>query len=356
MEQQTKKRFIINTVFAGLVGLIIYISGRFLFQYLFPFVIATLLAWAVQRPAAFVSSRSKLKKGACAALIAALIYISFAVALFFVFSRIGVALRGVLKELPELLDFVEDIVIRLKNALSSFSGGISDKTAHRINEMALEMISNFKSSASKWVSDTATSFAGRLPSFLLGSIVTLVAGCYIAKDFDGLSRFLQKLSGENVYCNFIKVKNIFVTSIFKIIKGYLILMLLTFLELVLGLMLLNVNYAVLVALVVSLIDLLPVFGAGTVLIPWSIAEFLADNSGRGIGILVLYISVCIIRNFSEPKIIGSQIGINPLFTLIAMFAGLKIFGFWGLILFPLTLIVVIKYYKNEIELEAGKNS
>ena len=351
MEQQTKKRFIINTVFFVLVSMIIYISGRFLFQYLFPFVLASVLAWAVQRPAQFISSKTRLKKGVCAVLIAAWFYIFIAVVLFFVLSRIGTALRSIFKELPMIFDFAEKIVIRLKNTVTSFSGGISDKTAHRINEIALEMIGNIKSSMGEWASDWATALAGRVPSFLVGSIVTLVAGCYIAKDFDGLSKFLRKLSGEKVYSNFIKVKNIFVTSIFKIIKGYIILMALTFFELALGLMLLEVNYAVLVALIVSVIDLLPVFGVGAVLIPWSVAEFLADNSGRGIGILTLYLAICIVRNFLEPKIIGRQIGINPLFTLIAMFAGLKIFGFWGLILFPVTLIVVIKYYKDEIEAE-----
>ena len=72
---------------------------------------------------------------------------------------------------------------------------------------------------------------------------------------------------------------------------------------------------------------------------------------KGIGILLLYLITVVVRNVAEPKVIGGQMGINPLFTLLAMFAGLKLFGFWGLFMFPIALIVIIKYYKNEMERE-----
>jgi predicted PurR-regulated permease PerM len=93
---------------------------------------------------------------------------------------------------------------------------------------------------------------------------------------------------------------------------------LTFVELTVGFLLLKIKYAILVALLVALIDLLPVFGTGTVLLPWGFFELFMGSATKGVGILLLYFVVTIVRNFAEPKIIGKQIGINPLFTLISM--------------------------------------
>ena len=98
----------------------------------------------------------------------------------------------------------------------------------------------------------------------------------------------------------------------------------------------------------AIVDLLPVLGTGTVLLPWGIILLISSDSFSGFGMIALYVVITLVRNFAEPKIIGSQIGINPLFTLLAMFAGLKLFGFVGLILLPITLIVTIEYYRKEI--------
>ena len=128
----------------------------------------------------------------------------------------------------------------------------------------------------------------------------------------------------------------------------------TFLELLAGLYILRIKYAPLLAALISVIDILPVLGTGTVLVPWAAAELLARDTAAGIGLLVLYAVITVIRNFAEPKIIGKEMGINPLFTLLAMFIGLKLFGFAGILLLPITLIVVVKYYKDEMEAEAER--
>ena len=351
MEQQAKKSFIISFIFAALVGLIIYISGKFLFQYLFPFVIAAIIAWFVQKPAKYLSERTRFKRGTCAAVLSVFIYIGAALILFFAFSGIVSAFRGLMGEVPAILEFLEEFVLKLKNSFSVILSGISEELSHQVNDIALSMLANVKARISNGFSGMAASLASRLPSFLFSSIVTLVAGCFIAKDFEQLSRFIRELLGEKIFGNIIKIKYIVVTSVLRLLKGYLILMIITFSELTVGFFIMGISYAPLLALLISFVDLLPVFGTGTVLIPWSIAEFISGNTGRGVGIVLIYITVSVVRNFLEPKIIGKQMGINPLFTLIAMFAGLKIFGFLGLVLFPVTLIVVIKYYKNEMELE-----
>ena len=83
------------------------------------------------------------------------------------------------------------------------------------------------------------------------------------------------------------------------------------------------------------------------LIPWAAVEFIMGNTARGTSLAALYIVITVIRNFAEPKIIGKQMGIKPLFTLLAMFIGIKLFGLAGIFILPITLIVVIEYYKDK---------
>ena len=111
-------------------------------------------------------------------------------------------------------------------------------------------------------------------------------------------------------------------------------------------MILKVKNAFLLAIIIAFVDILPVLGAGTILIPWAVFSAFFGNVPQAVGLALLYVLIILIRNFCEPKIIGSQIGINPLFTLIAMFTGLRLFSVAGLFLFPVILIVVIKFYKE----------
>ena len=125
---------------------------------------------------------------------------------------------------------------------------------------------------------------------------------------------------------------------------------LTVAELTIGFFLLKIKYAPLLALAIAIVDLLPVLGTGAVLIPWGIIWLLIGKIPLGISILVLYAIITVVRNFAEPKIIGGQIGIHPLFTLIAMFVGIKFFGVLGVFILPISLIVIVKYYKSETDM------
>ena len=124
-------------------------------------------------------------------------------------------------------------------------------------------------------------------------------------------------------------------------------MAITFTELLIGFIVLRIKYAPLLAALIAVIDILPVLGTGTVLVPWAAGELLLGNTAAGMGLAVLYGTITLVRNFAEPKIIGKQIGINPIFTLIAMFVGIKLLGIAGIFILPVTLIVVIEYYKND---------
>ena len=123
--------------------------------------------------------------------------------------------------------------------------------------------------------------------------------------------------------------------------SYLLLMLLTFAMMLAGLLILGVRYALVIALVIAAVDILPVLGIGIILLPWGFLEIILGNAGLGIGLLVLFALATVVRQIAEPKIVGKGLGIHPLLSLFLIYAGYSLFGFFGMVLLPMVGAVLI---------------
>lgn len=111
----------------------------------------------------------------------------------------------------------------------------------------------------------------------------------------------------------------------------------------------NVGYPLLMALLIGFVDALPILGSGTVMIPWSLILFLNQEYSVGFSILGLYVFTSAVRQFLEPKIVSSKIGVHPLFTLIAMYTGFKLMGIMGMLIGPIVLIILKNIFENTID-------
>lgn len=123
------------------------------------------------------------------------------------------------------------------------------------------------------------------------------------------------------------------------LRAQLKLMGITFLILNAGLLLLRVRYPVLAALVITVVDALPVFGTGTILIPWALALFLQGETKTGIGLVILYGAAALSRQALEPRLVGKQVGLNPVLTLLALYTGYRLLGVGGMIVFPIAAML-----------------
>ena len=170
----------------------------------------------------------------------------------------------------------------------------------------------------------------------------------VFKDYDYVVEFVHKNTTPKITNLIENIKDIVSNSIFKLGKSYLLLMTITFAELCLGFWIIGIDSPVSVAAIVAIVDIMPVLGTGTVVIPWGIICILLGNIWQGIALLALYLVITVVRNFLEPKIIGDQVGIHPLLTLLAIFIGLKLFGVVGVIACPVTLIVIIGLQRRGI--------
>ena len=143
-----------------------------------------------------------------------------------------------------------------------------------------------------------------------------------------------------------KARHIVKTSVGKMIKAYAAIIGITTCEIFIGLSILKLlkfydgSNILLLSFIIALIDIIPVLGTGTVVLPWSVYSFVTGNIGMGIGLLVLYALITVIRQVIEPKLVAGQVGISPVVTIMAMFIGVKIFGAMGIFLLPFIVIII----------------
>ena len=172
--------------------------------------------------------------------------------------------------------------------------------------------------------------------------MVLLSAYYLAIDLRGFHAFLLSLFPPPVAKKLSGLKRIVAEVGGSFFRAYGLIMLVTFSELFSALLLLGYRYAFLIALATAVIDILPVLGTGTVLLPWAAFLLLAGDTGGGIGLLVVYGVMTIVRQVIEPRIVGKYIGLPPLAALASMYLGLQLIGFWGLFLFPLGALLLFR--------------
>lgn len=347
MNFEEKKKFLLNLLYIVVILTIIFLTVKLTLAYLMPFVIGIIIAYIVQRPSEIISKKIKIKRGYCAASLAVCLYLIIIIIL----SLLGWSLYSNGSNIAQMcgnyFSIAGESIKKAEIWLQAIMGNLNDDIRDTIIMFFADSIKNIGSAVTNFLTSALSGIVKNIPTFFVSSIVTVIASCYIAKDYDKLVKFLYNLISIEKYKKVVIIKNIVLKNFIKFAWSYIILMLITLFELYTGFVFLKIRHAFVLAVVISLVDLLPVLGTGTILLPWALISFFEKNIRLGLGIVVLYLIVTFIRNILEPRIIGKQIGINPLFTLVSMFVGFKFAGIAGLIIFPLVFIVVIEYYKTQ---------
>ena len=179
-----------------------------------------------------------------------------------------------------------------------------------------------------------------IPQVMIFIIVTVLSTFFLSSDKENISNYFKSKLSDKLIRKITSIKSQLFSALFGYLKAQLILMAVTFSELFTGFIIIHIGQPFILAIIISMIDALPILGTGSVLIPWLLYEFLAGNTRLGISLLILYIIVLIVRQLIEPKILSYQIGVHPLLTLIGMYIGLKLFGILGLMLGPICVLFI----------------
>ena len=345
MNVERKKDFLIHAAYYAVIIIIVLLFMRYLFPPMSPFIFGILVAWGLQRPANALSRKLHLPKRIPALLLTIVFYCILFIAVITAGVQIISALEHFVPQIPvfarQIIPYISRSLEAIEVQLQEFDPeivDIVDRVSRELVSSLEKMISSISVAAVRLVSNIVTS----MPTVILTVIVAVVSTCFAAIDFDHLLGYVKSRLPRNFQNTVSTTFATGVDSIRKILASYITIMGLSFVELSIGFILLGVPYAVGLALLVAVIDIMPILGTGLVLIPWAIIAAVLGSYRMAIGVAALYIVMLVVRNIVEPKLVGQQMGLHPLVTLIAMFVGLQLFGLLGLFGFPIALSLYIK--------------
>lgn len=338
-----KRTFLTNILFVAALFLLIFLIWRYLFGWILPFILGFLIAYLLRKPTLSLSRVTKLPQKGVAVVLLILFYLTVGSVLWFLAARLFYFLGDFLKSLPDL--YTTQIEPMLKDIIASCQsliGGLSDREMTGFFGTALDGVSHFVQSFSQEAITALTHFAKGLPGLFMTSVFTVLSSFFISFDYSMVVSFLTRQIPKKYRMWLFDIKDFLNTVLFKLLKAYTILSFITFIELTVGFFVLGISNKVLAALVIALLDMVPVLGCGAVILPWTLLLFLQGNIAQAIGMTILYAIIIIVRSLIEPKIVSSQIGLHPLITLTSMFLGLRMFGVMGMFLLPIA-VLILKY-------------
>ena len=388
-EVEKRRKAIINVLYFAMIVAILVLIMRYALSICLPFVIAFIVAAILQRPKRFLVKKTPLKNGAAAGICVLLLIVIFVSLVSLIGVRIFDEIKGFasyvgakLQNLDEVVNNIESWLVNLVASLPEFIGktlkesvtelfsdirqymaGESDKISSAISS---GLGDNFSLS---WITGPLSgviSTAKQVPTILLSVVISIVACCFMTSEFDEVKAFIVCQFPEGRRKDLSRAKSILRSSLGKMGKAYLLIVLVTFIEVSVGLTILKLlkfyssSYIMVIAAVTAIVDILPVLGTGTVLIPWALYSLITGNIGMGIGLIVLYAAITVIRQIIEPKLVAGQLGLSPIVTIAALYFGLKVFGVLGMFVTPILIIMlkllndegIIKLWKSPVRIKA----
>lgn len=327
----------------------ILVSGYLTFRYALPFIIAIFIAYLINPIVNIIQGKGRLPRwlsvstvlilllgvaiGSITILISEIImgtnYLSQSVPLHF---------QSLVYELNEI--FAEKIIPIYKQVSALFYSLESDHQATILAylETIIINITSSTSTAIQVILNGVSEFLLGLPNLATVIFISLFATFFISKDWYRFVLLFRRWSPTNLVE---KTKHV-MQSLKKALAGYLFAQLtlisITYCIVLVGLLILGVDYPITIAFIIAIVDLLPYLGTGLIFLPWIFYTFFVNQMSLTIGLSILYGIVVIQRQIMEPKILSSNIGVDPLATLLSLFVGYKIFGFLGLIIGPVLLV------------------
>ena len=302
-----------------------------------PFGLSAVLVWIISPLAEKIANSFHWKKSVCAVL---LFFLCLALFLFLGGVALGALIRQGRALLSRWLYDIGSPTSLLSNAVDALrlpAGEKSELFRAHLKAMLTDAAKRLFDELASALPGFAAKIAGAIPSAMFFFVVAVFSGVYFSASGERLwRRLLTRLPKK--WAAFLSRRGQNAGALLqKYIRAYLCLFLISFGILLCGFWILGLDYAFLAALLVALADLLPLIGVGTVLVPWAILELLCQNYSLGFGLLILFLVATLARQIAEPHLIGKTLGVHPLLSLAAGYAGWKLAGVGGLLLAPLLL-------------------
>lgn len=326
------------------VTLVVVGAIKYLLPLIWPFALAYPIGVLTYKMAEFLNRNLQFKKNIATVLSIVVLITICGLTVFFLGKNLLVQIQKLIVSWPQFQSDaeyeVEMICKRLDDVFRLSDGELYNKACDVFNDT----MTNAKNSAVSIVMKNSKNIVLIVGEMFAALVVAVMGGYFFARDHERIKEYFDRFIFKEEYA-MITAK---LGHVFKaFVRAQLIIMSITSVICTIGLVIIQNPYSLLLGMVIGLLDALPFIGTGLVLVPWSIAYFLMGNVRKGVVILVVYVICYLSREILEPKIMGGNMGMNPLISLISIYVGYKVFGLLGVILGPIAFVMISELSKME---------
>lgn len=344
-ETNKRKRVITNIVYWALIFALIYVVFKYLIGLIWPFFLAFIFSWILRPMIRFMTGKWRMRHNLAASICLLLFFLIVGGAVAAITVKLVSLATDAVAAIPSLytdtiepsmeksIEWIEQLATRFNNP----------KIAATVEDSLPNIVSSISSAVTGFSVKAVSAVSGwvaKLPSRLLSTLICVIATVFLTMDFPSVTAFVMRQVPNKTKRIVTETAQSLKEVVFQFGKGYLIIMGITFAEILAGLLILRQENAGLIALMIAVFDIFPVVGAGLVLLPWAIITLIGGAYAKGAGLLALWIIVIVVRQIIEPRIVGHSVGLHPLVTLMSVFIGTKLFGGVGLFGLPITCAII----------------
>lgn len=315
--------------------LAIYLLIRLVLPFVLPFVLGVFLAFLFEPALRFLNKRLRFSRGGAAAILVLLLVGSLILLTSWAITKIAAEITVLYGYLPQYYGEFNRIVEDLLARLGEYSAQLPEPLARAAQDQWNRLYSLLSA-----VVSGAGGLVATVPSFAITTAFTFLATYFVMKDRWAIGAFIRGLLPTRAFAHFKNVEMDMLGGIMGFVRAQAVLILLTMVINVLGLTVLGSRYAVAMGMLLALLDLLPIVGPGLVYLPWIGYHLVWGEVSIGLGLLVLYGLVSILRQILQTHVVGREMGLHPLVALFSLYVGVKLFGAPGVIYGPLVAILI----------------
>lgn len=339
--EESRKRLkgFLNVV---LTSLGVYLGFRYILPLVLPFLFAYFLAWIIRPVTEFLFRRLRIPRIVGATFSILFLATAAGTGIYFLCNTLMRQAITLIKNIPVYVNLIAGKLDHICSHCDDMFGFVAGTARKEVDGHLIQAVDRIKTEIIPGITRQTLSYA----IYFIGAIgillIVFVSAVLIAKDLPLLKKKYEK---NSFYRDVHLVTGKLAGAGIAYLRCQLIIMVMVAVFCVLGLTIIGNDYALLLGIGIAVMDAFPIMGSGIVFIPWSIILLINGNIFSAAIIMTTYLICQVIREVLEPKLIGNRIGIRPLYTLAAMYIGLKLFGFSGFFLGPVGLVIIIAIIK-----------
>ena len=331
-------QFLIKFAYVAVILGLIFAGFKFVLPLLMPFLLGFVFSLMLHSPAQFLSDKLKISRRLVSMVLVTLFFLLLGVLALLIGSELFSFARNSVSQFNTV---IVPAVESLTSAASKWTSHLDPNVVSVLDGLVNSILLSMRSMLAELSTRVVTGIMSGLPSSFLNVLFMIIATYFISLDLGLLQWAVARRIREESYQKISAGLNYCKTTLGRLLRSYVVIMCITFVEQSIGLTILGVEYSLLIAMAIAVFDILPVVGSGTIMLPWAVVSLLTNDIKRGVGLLILYGIITVIRQIIEPRIVGDHMGLHPLLTLMCMFVGLRIFGGVGMLGLPILCAVLL---------------